>query len=131
MDKLILQSETDIVAAIHSSTGLSAPIPFERNTLLIDTWIAETNYVENMDAVYASLKEEDPVFLIREPDKSNDEFAIRVETDRNIEIGYIPRIYSPILARLMDTGKLLYAAITKKEMIDDFYKIVISVYLKE
>lgn len=131
MDELMLQNGTDIVVALHNDTDLTAPMPFERNTLLLDTWVSETNCVDDIDETFTSLCEDAALFLIREPNHGNDEYAIRVETDTQMVLGYIPRIYSPILARLMDTGKLLYATVSMKDIVDEYYKVVISVYLKE
>ena len=101
-----------------------------------------------MAELYASLKEGDRVTLIREPENEYDKYAIRVDTEweetigyipsddlpaiyEPNKLGYIPRIYNKVFARLMDAGKNLYGIVRHKEMVGEYHKIVIKVYMKD
>ena len=147
MDELILQqNEKEWISALHSG-GVELPTPFERDIFLLGVELAGTSYVDDIDRLYESLKEGDLIKLIREPDNRYDEYAIRVETDRDEpvgyiisdpgvlvpdrKLGYIPRVNNKVLSRLMDAGKLLYGVVRHKEMIDSYHKIVIKVYMKD
>lgn len=147
-DLIVQQNELEIVNALHSTgEDIAIPMPFERDIFLFGTEIAGTNYAENIHALYESLNEGDMVALVREPDNPYDEYAIRIETsdskligyypsegllpDDGSKLGYIPRVNNKIIARLMDAGKLIYGVIRHKEMIGDYHKIVVKVFLKD
>ena len=87
------------------------------------------------------------VTRIREPENPYDEYAIRIDVDRDgkpgynpaatdlgdrsFMLGYVPRAYNKVFARLMDAGKLLYGTVRHKELIAGYYKIVIKIYMKD
>ena len=72
-----------------------------------------------------------PLVLKREPNNENDGQAIRVETPTGDRIGWVPRKYNDILARLMDAGKLLVAKVSQKELEDHWLNLRIGIYLKD
>lgn len=54
----------------------------------------------------------DPLDLIREPDNCHDLFAVRVVLDGR-KLGYVPATHSRTVARLMDSGHLMVAVVSK------------------
>lgn len=72
-----------------------------------------------------------PLVLKREPKNEHDGQAIRVETPTGDRIGWVPRKYNDILARLMDAGKLLVAKVSQKELEDHWLDLRIGIYLKD
>lgn len=146
MEELIVnQNETELIASLHS--GLDLPMPFEQDIFLYGTVIAGTNYRENIEELYDRLQEGDMVTLIREPENPYDEYAIRIDvdadgvpgydpsvtdlSDQSFMLGYVPRAYNKVFARLMDAGKLLYGTVRLKEIIDGYHKIVVKIYLRD
>lgn len=149
MGELIVQPNEQELLQVLNSVGEhdGFPMPFERDIFLFGTEIAGTNYAENIHALYEALNEGDMVALIREPDNPYDEYAIRIETvdseligyipseklamETGYKLGYVPRLNNKIIARLMDAGKLIYGRIRHKEMIGNYHKIVVKVFLKD
>ncbi len=148
-DLIIKPEETELIAALNTiGSDIEIPMPFEHDIFLFGTEIAGTNYRENIAELYDALQEGSLVSLIREPVNPYDEYAIRVETADKQPIGYIPsndlpkeyepnklgyvpRIYNKVFARLMDAGKYLYGVVRHKEMINGYHRIVIKVYMKD
>lgn len=114
-----------------ASGGLVIPQPFERDIFLFDTYIAGTMYIEGMEELEPYLHEEDRLDFFREPDNPYDELAIVIRTTDGVKIGYIPRRDNAVFARLMDAGKLLFGKIASKELLGDWYKISIRIYMHE
>lgn len=149
MDELIIKlDDADLVAAMHSDlAGAGLPMPFEQDVFLYGTEIVGISHRENIPQLYESLNEGDLVTLIREPQNRVDEYAIRVDVDadgipgydpaktdlndKRTMLGYIPRMYNKVFARLMDAGKLLYGKVRLKENIRDNYRIVIKIYMRD
>ena len=148
MEELILKAdENDLVSMLNSEAGLNLPLPFEQDIFLYGTEIAGTRYKENIAELYEKLNEGDLVSLIREPENPYDEYAIRIEVDLDgkpgfspnehapddltWKLGYVPRAFNKIFARLMDAGKLLYGTVRHKEMDHGYYRIVVKIYMKE
>ena len=150
MEELIIKPEdTELIAALNTvGRDIEIPMPFENDIFLLGTEIAGTNHRDNIAELYASLQEGDRVRLIREPDNPYDEYAIRVDTEREEtlgyipsddlpadyepnKLGYIPRINNKVFARLMDAGKNLYGVVRHKEIVREYHRIVIKVYMKD
>ena len=49
----------------------------------------------------------------------------------NVKIGYVPKADNIVFSRLMDAGKLLYGKVISKEILDNWIKINIEIYLHE
>jgi hypothetical protein len=81
-------------------------LPFARDILLIETWLAGVAY-ENRREALDKLDAGDRILLRRRPDNEHDEFAIEVHGPGGEMLGFVPRAKNEIPARLMDAGKLL------------------------
>ena len=68
---------------------------------------------------------------MREADNKFDSLAIQILNEQDERIGYVPREKNEVLARLMDGGKLVFGQVQSKELIGDWVKIVIKVFLKD
>ena len=82
-------------------------------------------------ALAEQIHEGDLLQLCREPENSHDNLAIKVLDVQGKKLGYIPRSWNTIPAHLMDGGKLLFAKVTSKELIDEWLRIKIQVYLRD
>ena len=109
--------------------GLSQP--FGQTIFLFETHIAGTSYVENIAEIEPSLKVDDVLTFVREPQNQRDELAILVRDALKRKLGYVPRRDNPVFARLMDAGKRLFGKIRKVERVNNWLKIEIGVYLDD
>ena len=111
--------------------GGNVPIPYAHEILLFDSHVAGTTYVPEIAALAEQIHEGDLLQLCREPENSHDSLAIKVLDVQGKKLGYIPRSWNTIPAHLMDGGKLLFAKVTSKELIDEWLRIKIQVYLRD
>lgn len=88
----------------------SIALPFAKDIFLLETHVAGLNYYE-INTLNAPLTVAEPLLLRREPNNPHDSLAIIVLTGSSQKIGYVPRHRNPILARLMDAGKVLVAEV--------------------
>ena len=70
-------------------------------------------------------------FFLRQQDNPYDANAIEIRNDMNVKIGYVPKADNIVFSRLMDAGKLLYGKVIFKEILDNWVKIQIEIYLHE
>ncbi len=144
MDDLVLTKHKEELAAALYRGESALPLPFERDVFLIGIEIAGTNHSPNIVALFEALQEGDRVQLFREPENEYDEYAVRIdaqpvavseeektEVSASVKLGYIPRQYNKIPARLMDAGKYLYGVVRKKEETGGYYHIVVKIYMQD
>ena len=145
MDDLILKpDETELISLLNSENGVSLPLPFEQDIFLYGTEIAGTQYRENIHELYEMLNIGDILTLVREPDNTYDEYAIRIDVDvdgipgyepsqlsPSLKLGYVPRAFNKPFARLMDAGKLLYGVVRDKQLYAGYHKIVVKIYMRD
>lgn len=116
---------------LKRETGLTLPKPFERDIYLFETYVAGTTHIDGIEDIGLNLKEEDKLIFYREPENIHDPQAIRIETLKHEKIGYIPRQDNIVFSRLMDAGKELFGTVREKEMVGNWLKIIIKIYLHE
>lgn len=116
---------------LKRETGLTLPKPFERDIYLFETYVAGTTHIDGIEDIGLNLKEADKLIFFREPENIHDPQAIRIETLEHKKIGYIPRQDNIVFSRLMDAGKELFATVREKEMVGNWLKIIIKIYLHE
>ncbi len=119
------------IAIKREGGGLTVPMPFVREIFLIECRIAGTTHVEDIDQKTALLAEGSILKFMREADNKFDSLAIPILNEQDERIGYVPREKNEVLARLMDGGKLVFGQVQSKELIGDWVKIVIKVFLKD
>ncbi|MDO5726066.1 MAG: HIRAN domain-containing protein [Tissierellia bacterium] len=126
----IKKIDNDIIALLHNKTpSLNPPKPYEREIFLFETYVAGTTHIPNILDLEVHLKKGDHLKFRREPDNPYDEKAIVIRTENGAKIGYVPKADNIIFSRLMDAGKLLFGKIDDKEILNNWVKIYISVYL--
>ena len=69
--------------------------------------------------------------LRREPHNRHDKFAIEVLTLEGHKLGYIPRQYNEIPARLMDAGKRLFVKMESLKKRGRWLEIRLSLYMED
>lgn len=116
---------------LKRETGLTIPKPFERDIYLFETYVAGTTHIDGIEDIGLNLKDEDKLIFYREPENIHDPQAIRIETLEHKKIGYIPRQDNIVFSRLMDAGKELFGTVREKEMVGNWLKIIIKIYLHE
>lgn len=120
---------TDI---LKSPFGGELAKPFARDIFLRHMPVVGGYHVDGIEELWAALKEEDTVYLVREPQNPADEYAILVLNEDRVKLGYIPRRENRILARLMDAGKLMHAEIsTILDMEEYFDPVWIAIYMED
>lgn len=100
-------------------------------TLILTTDVAGTSYVENMPELEPELQVGDELVLLREPGNKHDSLAILVQNKDGQKIGYVPRRDNRVIANMMDAGKQVSAVIKDKELINDYVKIRMDIFLQE
>lgn len=114
-----------------TGSGIELGKPFSKEIFLVGTKIAGTSYVEDIENISKNLIEGMKLNFFREPKNKYDNLAIVVKDDKGNKIGYIPRDKNEIIARLMDAGKLIYGTIKSKELLGNWVRIDMEVYLKD
>lgn len=69
-------------------------------------------------SLWSRMQVGDPLALVREPDNSHDDKAVRVEWQGH-KIGYVPRRENADVARLLDRGQTLEARIVRLAEVRD------------
>ncbi|NCD26598.1 MAG: restriction endonuclease [Deltaproteobacteria bacterium] len=93
-----------------SVDGGELTLPFGRDIFLINTHVAGTAYYDAPQSL-DRIRQAKTLILKRQPDNSHDDLAIEVFTPDGKKLGYVPRKSNPILARLMDAGKIITATL--------------------
>jgi len=121
-----------LAGVLGKSGGVSVPKPFSREIFLIDTHIAGTTYVENIESIAEKIAAGVRLNFYREPKNEYDANAILIKDETGNRVGYVPKKNNEILARLMDAGKLIYGIVTVKESTSGgWLKIEIEIYLQD
>ncbi|MBR3817460.1 MAG: HIRAN domain-containing protein [Clostridia bacterium] len=132
MSDMIKSTESGLVGLLHgNNSGLSIPIPFERDIYLFDSHVAGTTFISGIKELEPHLNINDRLDFFREPDNEYDPKAIVIKTVNGVKIGYVPKDDNLIFSRLMDAGKLLFGRITNKEIKGNWVKIDIKIFLHE
>ena len=131
-NELVKKNQEELLQYLNSKElGVDLPNPFERDIFLFDTFVAGTTHIENIAKIAEKINIGDKLKFYREFDNKVDPQAIRIETQENIKIGYVPQQDNVIFSRLMDSGKEIFAKVEDKEMRGRWLKMKISIYLHE
>ncbi len=97
-------------------------IPKNKRIYLMDSYLTGTKYIRNYEIKIRKIAEVD---LFREYSRISIN-TISVYNDKKEKIGYLPKEHCEILARLIDSGKKIYAlAIPSDE------KLMLKIYMKD
>jgi len=133
MNEIIPIDESNIISIINSQkTGFDIGKPFSRQIYLISARIAGAFYVDDIEDLLENIYEGSKLKFVREPENKYDKLAIIVKDPNGNKLGYIPREDNPILARLMDAGKLIYGTVKSKSDYDSGYiDIIMEIYMDD
>lgn len=129
MKELSRRDAGGLLQVLHSE--VQAPAPYSEDLLLLSTQVAGTTHVTGIEELEPFLQSGDRLELIRVPGNPSDPNAIKIYTGDRVKLGYVPRRENPILARLMDAGKLLYAVLRSKQWQEDWLRLEIDIYMTD
>jgi len=132
MNEIIRINETNIVSILNSTKStLDVGKPFSRQIYLISASIAGAFYVDGIYELLDKILPGTKLRFVREPDNKYDKLAILVKDQNDNKLGYVPREKNPILARLMDAGKLIYGTVKTINNDDDFINIEMEIFMDD
>ena len=107
------------------------PMPFEKTVFLTECHLAGTAEIDDMLVRTQDVGQGSPITLKRTATDAQDEKAVTALTAGGALVGYVPRRYAAVMARLMDAGKALSAKVTEKSLEGHWLDLVISIDMKE
>lgn len=107
------------------------PMPFERTVFLTECHLAGTAEIDDMLVKTRNVETGTPLVMKRMPTDAQDARAIAALTAAGDIVGYVPRRYAAVFARLMDAGKLLSAKVTEKSLENHWLDLAVSIDMKE
>lgn len=107
------------------------PMPFEQTVFLAECHLAGTDLIEDMLVKTENVDAGTPLTLKRMNVDAEDAQAIAALTAAGDIVGYVPRRYAAVFARLMDAGKLLSAKVTDKALVGHWIDISVAIEMKE
>jgi hypothetical protein len=132
MNELIRIDETNIVSILNSAkSGLELGKPFSKQIYLISASIAGSYYVDDIHDLLDKMKVGAKLRFVREPDNQYDELAILIKDQDDNKLGYVPSKKNPILARLMDAGKLIYGTVKSINNDDSYINIEMEIFMDD
>ena len=129
MDKAITAIKENWLELVNRLKDL--PQPFQQEVFLLNCHIAGTSHAEAAKANADSIKPGLQLTLRREPSNEYDGQAISVLLPSGERIGYIPQKHNPVISRLMDAGKLIFARVTESELKGNWLHARMDVFLKD
>ncbi len=116
--------------AIAGQAG-DLPVPFEQTVFLAECHLAGTDEIKDI-LVKATDVDEGPALVLQRPAAdAQTRRAIAVQTSSGAVIGYVPRRYGAVMARLMDAGKCLTAKVVDKSLKCHWLDVTVSIEMKE
>ena len=113
-----------LVGAVARRKADAAP----REILLAHLHVAGTPYY-HAERLADRMRPGDRFTLRRQPDNPHDPYAVEVLGPKRRKIGYVPRRFNKMPARLMDAGKPLSAQMTSIEKRGDWLRIRFALHL--
>ena len=107
------------------------PMPFEKTVFLTECHLAGTAEIDDMLVKTQDVEQGSPIALKRTATDAQDEKAVAALTVGGALVGYVPRRYAAVMARLMDAGKALSAKVTEKSLEGHWLDLAISIDMKE
>ena len=107
------------------------PVSFEQTVFLTDCRLAGTEEIDDILVKTQDVDAGTPLVLKRTAVDAADARAVSAETQSGTCLGYVPRRYGAVMARLMDAGKQLNAKVVGKELEGHWLDVVVSIKMKE
>ena len=116
---------------LHDFSKGGIPVPFVKEILLLETEIAGTGFVKDIEQKTAMLKSGTALEFRRDPKNKYDSMAIQILNEKKERIGYVPRRFNEIPARLMDAGKLIFGRVREKDVKGNWHCISIQIFMRD
>ena len=107
------------------------PMPFEKTVFLTECHPAGTAEIDDILVRTQGVEQGSPITLKRTAADAQDEKSVAALTVGGALVGYVPRRYAAVMARLMDAGKALSAKVTEKALEGHWLDLAISIDMKE
>ncbi|MBQ3290496.1 MAG: HIRAN domain-containing protein [Kiritimatiellae bacterium] len=107
------------------------PMPFEKTVFLTECHLAGTAEIDDMLVRTKEVKKGTQLVLKRAAADVQDERAVAALTAGGVLVGYVPRRYAAVMARLMDAGKALSAKVTEKKLEGHWLDLTAAIDMKE
>ena len=107
------------------------PMPFEKTVFLTECHLAGTAEIDDILVRTQGVEQGSPITLKRTAADAQDEKSVAALTVGGALVGYVPRRYAAVMARLMDAGKALSAKVTEKALEGHWLDLAISIDMKE
>lgn len=111
--------------------GKEMPVAFQQVIFLTNCHLAGSNEIAGIKDKIGGIKDGDPLVLHRAATDATDARAVSVETASGTLIGYVPRRYGAVMARLMDAGKLLSAKLIGRDCDEQWTDITVAIEMRE
>ena len=116
---------------LHDFGSGGIPVPFVKELLLLETHIAGTGFVKDIEKKTAMLDHGSMLEFRRDPKNKYDCMAIQILNEKKERIGFVPSRDNEILARLMDAGKLIFGRVREKEVKGNWLCISIQIFMRD
>ena len=107
------------------------PMPFEQTIFLAECHLAGTAEISDILVATQDVDTGTPLVLKRTANDAQSERAVAALTAGGKLVGYVPRRYAAVMARLMDAGKALSAKVTDKTLVGHWLDVTVSIDMKE
>ena len=107
------------------------PVAFQQVVFLTNCHLAGTNEIADIKDKVDGIKNDEPLVLRRTATDVADARAVSVETTSGTLIGYVPRRYGAVMARLMDAGKLLSAKLIGRDCDEQWADVTVAIEMRE
>ena len=107
------------------------PVAFQQVVFLTNCHLAGTNEIADVKDTIDGVKDGESLVLRRTATDPTDIRAVSVETASGTLIGYVPRRYGAVMARLMDAGKLLSAKLIGRDCDEQWTDITVAIEMRE
>ena len=114
-----------------SDQAKEMPVAFQQVVFLTNCHLAGTNEIADIKDKVDGIKNDEPLVLHRAATDATDARAVSVETASGTLIGYVPRRYGAVMARLMDAGKLLSAKLIGRDCDEQWTDITVAIEMRE
>ncbi len=132
MSNEVIPFDADVLGLLRGSFGHDGiPLPFVHEIFLMETPVAGTSYIDQIEKIDKELCPQELIVLKREPGNPHDHLAVLIIDPRGRKIGYIPRDRNEIPARLMDAGKLLFGTVKSKHWKHLYLVVIIRIFMRD
>ena len=111
--------------------GKEMPVAFQQVIFLTNCHLAGSNEIAGIKDKIDGIKGGESLVLRRTVTDAADARAVSVETTSGTLIGYVPRRYGAVMARLMDAGKLLSAKFIGRDCDEQCADITVAIEMRE